>query len=188
MFKGLLVPAAALPLSPIGAAAPRSCNLASDNCEGYAWAGPTSQPFDGGIQSRRFATRRDDPAYAIGQSAQTVLTSVSLFSSTASVSIVRSRMRSAAAFASGPVSPIGPTQPGQPFSHSHSAIRRHSRSYCGSAERTPLIGVKFQRRTCFVAGNPFFYTSHFHSWSRSCFQSKTRFPLPPTSPTNSATP
>ena len=31
-------------------------------------------------------------------------------------------MRSAAAFASGPVLPIGPTQPGQPFSHWHSAI------------------------------------------------------------------
>ena len=29
---------------------------------------------------------------------------------------------SAAAFASGPVLPTGPTQPGQPFSHSHSAI------------------------------------------------------------------
>ena len=31
-------------------------------------------------------------------------------------------MRSAATFASGPVLPIGPTQPGQPFSHWHSAI------------------------------------------------------------------
>src|SRR5262249_5966586 len=36
----------------------------------------------------------------------------------------KSRIRRAAAFASGPVSPTGPTHPGHPFSHSHSEIRR----------------------------------------------------------------
>ena len=34
---------------------------------------------------------------------------------------MRSRIRSAAALASGPVSPVGPTHPGQPLSHAHSA-------------------------------------------------------------------
>src|SRR5215468_9706062 len=59
----------------------------------------------------------DDLPQAVSKRAHAVFASVPSSSS-------RPRILSAAAFARRPVSPMGPTQPGQPFSQSPSAIRR----------------------------------------------------------------
>src|SRR5215470_18150498 len=61
--------------------------------------------------------RFDDLPQPVSKRAHAVFASVPSSSS-------RPRILSAAAFARRPVSPTGPTQPGQPFSQSHSAIRR----------------------------------------------------------------
>src|SRR5499427_1088351 len=59
----------------------------------------------------------DDLPQPVSKRAHAVFASVPSSSS-------KPRILSAAAFARRPVSPTGPTQPGQPFSQSHSAIRR----------------------------------------------------------------
>src|SRR5262245_39391219 len=61
--------------------------------------------------------RFDDLPQTVSERAHAVFASAPSSSS-------RPRILSAAAFARRPVSPMGPTQPGQPFSQSHSAIRR----------------------------------------------------------------
>ncbi len=116
----------------------------SDLMKAGAARGTTSAP-DGALMIPR---RRSESALTRTSSPSCVSMAAGACSSS------RSRILSAAAFASGPVLPIGPTQPGQPLSHSHSAISRRVASSSSPVHAEERLAEADAARVVVVDENP----------------------------------